>query len=310
MTEDAAALGSPARSLDQGLLDWAVARLGAGRSAVRVEGLREGGSPWRITVADGSAGLLRVVPDGARAGLDTEVSALEHAGRHGLPVPRVVATALDGADGVLAVLTTVVPGSSRIAGAPPSLDRFRALGALAARVAAVPSPEASAALPERTRPIGTVDFAALRRQAPVRPLLRAAEEILAELRLPERPQVFVHGDLWQGNTLWDGDRLTGVVDWDCAGAGPAGVDLGSLRCDAALTCGREAAEAVLAGYEETTGQPADDVAYWDVVAALSTPPTIGWFADTIRDQGRTDLDQPILLRRRDAFLRAALDRLG
>jgi Ser/Thr protein kinase RdoA (MazF antagonist) len=122
--------------------------------------------------------------------------------------------------------------------------------------------------------------------------------------------VFVHGDLWQGNTLWEGDTLTGVVDWDCAGSGAAGIDLGSLRCDAWMAAGPQAAAAVLAGYEEAAGRPADDVAYWDVAAALCTPPTIGWFTDAIRDQGRTDLDQPTLLGRRDAFLRDALHRLG
>jgi aminoglycoside phosphotransferase (APT) family kinase protein len=127
---------------------------------------------------------------------------------------------------------------------------------------------------------------------------------------PARPPVFVHGDLWQGNTLWDGEgALTGVVDWDSAGSGPAGIDLGSLRCDAATSAGSRAAAAVLAGYEAVLGRPADDVAYWDVVAALCTPPEVDWFLDAVRDQGRTDLDQPTLLRRRDAFLRAALDDL-
>jgi len=24
---------------------------------------------------------------------------------------------------------------------------------------------------------------------------------------------FVHGDLWQGNTLWDDSRFIGTVDW-------------------------------------------------------------------------------------------------
>jgi hypothetical protein len=37
------------------------------------------------------------------------------------------------------------------------------------------------------------------------------------------------------------------------------------------------------------GRPAEDVAYWDAVAALSTPPDMGWFAKAIADQGRRDL---------------------
>jgi aminoglycoside phosphotransferase (APT) family kinase protein len=274
-------------------------------------GLREGGSPWRLEADGGTTAILKVVPAAARDGLATEVAALELAAAHGLPVPRVLAADLDGtvAEGRLAVLTTTVRGSSSVTG-PPAPARFRALGALAAAIAAVPAPPPSPVLPRRERSIPGVDFAALRRAEPARPLLLAAEETVADARPPERPPVFVHGDLWQGNTLWEGDTLTGVVDWDCAGSGAAGIDLGSLRCDAWMAAGPQAAAAVLAGYEEAAGRPADDVAYWDVAAALCTPPTIGWFTDAIRDQGRTDLDQPTLLARRDAFLRDALHRLG
>jgi aminoglycoside phosphotransferase (APT) family kinase protein len=116
----------------------------------------------------------------------------------------------------------------------------------------------------------------------------------------------VHGDLWQGNALWDGDTLTGLVDWDCAGVGPAGVDLGSLRCDAAICYGPEAAEHVLHGYAEAAGLPATDVAYWDVVAALCTPPDMSWFVGALHGQGRTDLTRTQVIDRRDAFLEAAL----
>jgi aminoglycoside phosphotransferase (APT) family kinase protein len=106
-----------------------------------------------------------------------------------------------------------------------------------------------------------------------------------------------------------GGHAHGLVDWDCAGAGPPGVDLGSLRCDAAVCFGLEAAADVLAGWEELAGRPAADVAHWDVVAALSTPPDMGWFVGAIAGQGRPDLSQDVLVRRRDAFLRAALGRL-
>jgi aminoglycoside phosphotransferase (APT) family kinase protein len=52
---------------------------------------------------------------------------------------------------------------------------------------------------------------------------------------PEDPRTaLTHGDLWYGNTLWTGNAdLTAVLDWDAAGIGSPGVDLGSVRLDAA-----------------------------------------------------------------------------
>ena len=93
--------------------------------------------------------------------------------------------------------------------------------------------------------------------------------------------------------------------------GAAGVDLCSLRCDAAVCYGIEAVDLILAGWEEEAGHPAENVGYWDAIAALSTPPDMAWVAATIADQGRPDLnDGPLLNARRDAFLRQALSHLG
>jgi hypothetical protein len=50
-----------------------------------------------------------------------------------------------------------------------------------------------------------------------------------------------------------------VLDRDCAGVGPAGIDPGSLRCDAAWCHGVEAAEHILRGWEAEAGRPASDV---------------------------------------------------
>lgn len=294
-------------SLDPDLLRWAVGTAAPGAEVAEVRGLRDGGSPWLLRLDRGGTGLgvvLRVGGDDDPAGLDTEVAALRLAAEHGLPVPRLLAAEV--VAGRPVVLVEQVPGTSAIpAGRPPA--RLRALGRTAAALHAValaPGP----ALPRRDRPIAGEDFAALRRQGPSRPLLAEAE---ARVATPPAgtPEVFVHGDLWQGNALWDGNRLTGLIDWDCAGAGPPGVDLGSLRCDAALCFGPEAAGDVLAGWEEVAGRPAAEVAHWDVVAALSTPPDMGWFPGAIAGQGRPDLSRELLVRRRDAFLRAALDRL-
>jgi aminoglycoside phosphotransferase (APT) family kinase protein len=294
-------------SLDPGLLAWAVRAAAPGAEVTEVRGLRDGGSPWLLRLGRRGSQrsvVLRVGSGQDPSALATEVAALRLAAEHDIPAPRLLAAELD-ADPPL-VLVERLEGSSAIpAERPPA--RLRTLGRTAARLHAValaPGP----ALPRRDRPIAGEDFAALRRRPPVRPLLLEAEARV-QGRRPVEGDGFVHGDLWQGNALWRGDTLAGLVDWDCAGAGPPGVDLGSLRCDAAVCFGVEAAADVQAGWEEEAGRPAVEVAHWDVVAALSTPPDMGWFPDAIAGQGRPDLGQDVLVRRRDAFLRDALDRL-
>ena len=294
-------------SLDPGLLEWAVRAAAPGAQVAEVRGLRDGGSPWLIRLGRGGGGrgvVLRVGGDRDRAGVRTEVAALRLAADHHIPAPRLLAADLDG-DPPL-VLVEQVPGSSRIPPDRPS-TRLRTLGRTAASLHAV-SLEPTSALPQRDRPIASVDFAALRRQHPSYPLLVEAEQRVADPP-PQDPAVFVHGDLWQGNALWTGDTLNGLIDWDCAGSGSPGIDLGSLRCDAAICFGLDAAQDVQQGWEEVAARPAADVAYWDVVAALSTPPDMGWFPSAIAGQGRPDLTQDVLLRRRDEFLQAALTRL-
>lgn len=75
----------------------------------------------------------------------------------------------------------------------------------------------------------------------------------------------MQGDLWHGNTLWDGAQLTAILNWDASRIGSPGIDLGSLRCDAALCYGLLAAGDVLSKWEGKAGRPALDVAYWDAV---------------------------------------------
>jgi aminoglycoside phosphotransferase (APT) family kinase protein len=294
-------------SPDPAALRWAVNAAAPGADVTEVRGLRDGGSPWLVRLSrhgQDRGVVLRAGTGQDPAALATEVAALQLAAGHHIPAPRLLAADLDG-DPPL-VLVEQLPGSSRIPPGRPSA-RLRTLGRTAATLHAIPLAPA-AVLPERDRPIATVDFAALRRQHPPDPLLVAAEQRIAESR-PRDPAVFVHGDLWQGNALWRGDILAGLVDWDCAGVGPPGVDLGSLRCDAAVCFGMEAADDVRRGWEEEAGRPAAGMARWDVVAALSTPPDMGWFPGAIAGQGRPDLTRDILVRRRDAFLRDALGRL-
>jgi len=292
--------------LDDAVLRWVLERSPTGTVVAEVRGLRDGGSPWLVRLTP-PAGTSResvvVVRVGDAESLGTEVAGLRTATAHGVPAPALLDADLARTPAL--VMTALVAGSSTIP-ATPAAGRLRRLGAAAARLHAIPAVTGEA-LPPRSRPIPGADFAALRRAYGRYPLLSEAEERVAGYR-PDGPVGFVHGDLWQGNSMWQGDELVGLIDWDCAGVGPAGVDLGSLRCDAALCYGPHAADEVLAGWESAASRPADAVAYWDAVAALASPPDMGWFTQAIAGQGRPDLDQHVLVARRDAFLRAALDR--
>jgi aminoglycoside phosphotransferase (APT) family kinase protein len=102
---------------------------------------------------------------------------------------------------------------------------------------------------------------------------------------------FLHGDVWFGNMLWENELCRGLIDWKSSGVGSPGVDLGSLRMRATFAFSSSAADEVTAAWEDAMKCRYDNVAYWDVVAALHTP--YGEETDA-----------------RDAFLEDAMARLG
>ncbi|MFA9444822.1 aminoglycoside phosphotransferase family protein [Egicoccus sp. AB-alg6-2] len=294
---------------------WVEASLGD-RAAILHTGLlaqgREGG-PWRVVVAVGDEQrdlvlkAARPEPD-ELARFVTAAAALELAEAHAVPAPRPLAHDLEAATGWLTTLVTRLPGSSRI-GRRIGVARLRALGAAAAgihRVTGSPTDE----LPERARTLDGYDLDAGATGTTSTPLLERARAVLAEHAPPDDPPGFVHGDLWQGNTLWDDDDYVGAIDWDFAGFGPAGIDLGSLRADVALLHGADAAAEVLAGWCEAAGEAPPSLAWWDLVAGVATPDDLNGWLPNFHAQGRADLDLPTVTGRRDAFVLDALERLA
>lgn len=288
------------------LLRWAATAVGPDATVTVQQGLREGGNPWLVTVEAGGSrteAVLKLGDPDDPEGFRTEVAALTLALEHGLPVPRLLAYELDDKP---VLLETVVAGTSKIP-VEPSPERLRATGACIAplrTLAASPRPE----LPLRTRPISASDFAGSRRvgDEPTTPLLATADERVQAMPMPAGETVLVHGDLWQGNLLWDDGTVTGIIDWDMAGVGHHGIDLCALRLDAVLLFGIGADELVLEGWQQAAGRAASDLAYWDAVTALNMPGDMALFEPVIHDQGRTDLDAATLNERRDAFLRQAI----
>ena len=196
------------------VLAWAVRAVAPGARITHAAGLREGGNPWLLRLERGGRRYRAVLKTGDPASgrdrmqLRTQVAALSLAGDHGLTVPRVLAADLSGDQaGALAVVTSVLAGSTAIP-RTMSARRARQLGAVAAAIHAVPLVPGPDLL-LRTRPLAGVDFAAWRRSAGTTPLLARAEDRIAGLPVPAAVTALVHGDLWQGNTMWSRSQCTG-----------------------------------------------------------------------------------------------------
>lgn len=301
---------------DQAVLTWAAEVVGAAVFEVvnlHVDGHRDSGS-FRLRMAAGVGFtdlVLKVpVPDwiGPRM-VATNARALRLAEEFGLAAPRLVASDLDGvASGTVATLETWLPGSSAV---PPmvSVSRLRNAGAAIAKVHAFAlAPQHD--LPTRQRPVAVDDFASDRRQGrmPTTPLLQLADEATRRHGVPAGEEVFVHGDAWPGNMLFEGDACTALIDWKTAGVGNPGVDLSGFRLQMVMQYGQDAAQEVLRGWQGQAGREARSVSYWDAIAALNTPTELHGFPGFAAD-GRP-LDAAAVTERRDEFLGAALGGLA
>jgi hypothetical protein len=134
----------------------------------------------------------------------TNARALRLAETYGLAGPRLIAADLDGrASGTVATLETFLSGSSDL---PPmvSAARLREAGAAIARVNAVVLASQADLPPWRAAD----DRAADRRRGrmPTTPLLQQADERVRSHGVPAAASVFLHGDVWGGNMLWEDGR--------------------------------------------------------------------------------------------------------
>jgi aminoglycoside phosphotransferase (APT) family kinase protein len=105
---------------------------------------------------------------------------------------------------------------------------------------------------------------------------------------PEARRTFIHRDFHAGNTLWSGNRLTGIVDWTTASTGPMGVDLSHMRANMVITGWRHLATDYLAAYlAQSDG--IEHHPYWDlrVIADFGdeefTPAEIGQIEDYLAE---------------------------
>lgn len=189
-----------------------------------------------------------------------------------LPVPRLIASDPDGATtGGPANLMTWRPG--RVRHDPLEPGAITALAELAVAVHRQP-------IPTTHRP-STFSF-----RGPTEPdvpswarwpgLWRQAIDLWAA-GPPPTPYGLLHRDFHLGNTLWQGNTVTGLIDWAETSWGPPDLDVAHLCSDFAMLHTTAAAETFRAAYLEQGGRLDPDphaARFWaisDILGFLPDP---------------------------------------
>jgi len=69
----------------------------------------------------------------------------------------------------------------------------------------------------------------------------------------------VHTDYWMGNVLWQGDKITGVIDWEMASYGDPAIDVAYCRMDMRMTGLEEASGHFLDAYQAATDRQVENL---------------------------------------------------
>lgn len=170
-------------------------------------------------------------------------------GASGLPVPRFVAADPDARHtGDFLNLSTWLPGRVRLGTlSAPAIDEL-------ARVAAIIH---ATAVTVDQRPPPYAFWAPANLQVPTwseRPALWEQAIALFGAGPPDTPSGLVHHDFHPGNVLWDGDRITGVIDWAETSWGPADLDVVHSVTNIALLQDAASAQTFVTAYEQHGGQ--------------------------------------------------------
>jgi aminoglycoside phosphotransferase (APT) family kinase protein len=181
-----------------------------------------------------------------------------------VPAPRLLAADPHGRIcDVPALLTTRVPG--RPAARPWDMDAF--LTTLAQALARVHEVPLDTALPPYA-PYYDLAVRGERRPPEWSGSPDLWERVFETLSgpAPETPAGFIHRDFHPGQTVWSGDRLTGIVDWTTGSRGPYGIDLARMRINLAIEYGVDISWRFAAIYRAVTGREARHP-HWDLTDA-------------------------------------------
>lgn len=235
-----------------------------------------------ILAADGvDEFVIRAFPSGHDAAI-REAEVLDRLSALGRWVPQLIVVNDDLRDPV--IVTSRVAGSVPDAGLSPTMIA-REMATALIRIHEVDG-SGLRPIPEGPPPGGSA-------------LARRAQSEWADLDRSD--PVLTHSDFWCGNALWEGERLTGVVDWSGARNGPRGVDLAWCRQDLVLLGSPSAAQVFLEEYERLLGSTIADIDAWDLQAAARAHERVETWLPNYLGIGLTEMTAETLRKRLDSW---------
>ena len=94
----------------------------------------------------------------------------------------------------------------------------------------------------------------------------------------------VHIDYWRGNVLWENEKISAVVDWEEAGCGDPGIDVGYCLMELVIMGMSVEAHAFLQMYQSLRG-PVPNLIFWALVATARPMYDMeGWITDTAKEE--------------------------
>ena len=191
----------------------------------------------------------------------------------GLPAPRLLASDPVGDQaGGYANLTTWLPGEVRLD--PLSFKAIDALARVAVIIHAVP-------VDPDHQPPAYEFWAPAELEVPTwtrRPELWQRAIDIFRAGPPATRAGLVHRDFHPGNILWQGDTITGVIDWAETSWGPADLDVAHSLTNFTMLADLERAAAFGRAYERHGGRLEDDLEaaqFWQISDILGFMPDPG-----------------------------------
>lgn len=262
-------------------------------SAVHRLGVNHRGRSWTVV-------LRRWEHGDAERFVHRERATLERLAGSGIPCPELLGSDPDGAgsDRHPALLMTRVPG--RVHLDPVDPDDW--LAQMARAAAAIHDLDLPA---EPFEPWFNPDEWSVPASATNPALWRRAHDVMRQPP-PEAVGVFVHRDFQPFNLLWSRERLTGVVDWTFASAGPREIDVGHCRLNLAVLHGVDWSERFRRAYEAEVGTPLHP--WWDLHASASYSDHWSKFIP-VQVSGRVPVDVEGMTQRVEDLIAGIMERL-